>query len=222
MRAERDAASAFSLIALKPRPGGSISPFCEPASVTSMPHSSCRRSIDASAGHRVDDQQGGMPGAIDGLTDQRQPAGRARRGLVVHDEHRPDAVIAILAQLRLDRRRIDAARPVAGDELHVEAEPPGHLGPEPRELPVLEDQHPVSRRQRIDERRFPGAGAGRRERSRPGPVVLKTPLRPSSTSRVIAANSALRWSMVGCAIARRTRSGTLVGPGIWRKWRPEL
>src|SRR5262245_15857065 len=26
--------------------------------------------------------------------------------------------------------------------------------------------------------------------------------------------------MVGCAMARRTRSGTLVGPGIWRKCRP--
>src|SRR5690349_12635387 len=26
--------------------------------------------------------------------------------------------------------------------------------------------------------------------------------------------------MVGCAMARRMRSGTLVGPGIWRKCRP--
>ena len=41
-----DAASAFALSALKLRPGGSISPFCEPASVTSIPHSSWRRSID--------------------------------------------------------------------------------------------------------------------------------------------------------------------------------
>src|SRR6202011_2080476 len=31
-----------------------------------------------------------------------------------------------------------------------------------------------------------------------------------------------RWSMVGRSMARRTRSGTLVGPGIWRKWRPLL
>ena len=36
------AASAFSLTALKPSPGGSISPFCEPPTVTSTPHSSCR------------------------------------------------------------------------------------------------------------------------------------------------------------------------------------
>ena len=45
----RDAASAFALIALKLRPGGSISPFCDPDSVTSSPHSSWRRSIEPSA-----------------------------------------------------------------------------------------------------------------------------------------------------------------------------
>ena len=43
-----EAASAFWLMALKLSPGGSISPFCDPASVTSMPHSSCLRSIDPS------------------------------------------------------------------------------------------------------------------------------------------------------------------------------
>src|SRR3954470_21960629 len=41
-------------------------------------------------------------------------------------------------------------------------------------------------------------------------------LKPSS------AKSGLRWSIVGKSIARSTRSGTLVGPGICRKWRPEL
>jgi hypothetical protein len=29
-----------------------------------------------------------------------------------------------------------------------------------------------------------------------------------------------RWSIVGLSMARSTRSGTLVGPGICRKWRP--
>ena len=37
-----DAARALALAALNDRPGGSISPFCEPATVTSTPHSSCR------------------------------------------------------------------------------------------------------------------------------------------------------------------------------------
>ena len=37
-----EADSAFVLMALKPSPGGSISPFCEQPTVTSTPHSSCR------------------------------------------------------------------------------------------------------------------------------------------------------------------------------------
>ena len=46
----------------------------------------------------------------------------------------------------------------------------------------LGHQHPVAGRERVDQRRFPGAGAGRRDRSPPGCVVLKTRLMPSSTS----------------------------------------
>jgi len=37
-----DAATALALTALNDRPGGSISPFCEPETVTSTPHSSWR------------------------------------------------------------------------------------------------------------------------------------------------------------------------------------
>src|ERR1700722_5299983 len=43
---------------------------------------------------------------------------------------------------------------------------------------------------------------------------------PATTSCPSAANSGPRWSIVGIAIACSTRSGTLVGPGICRKWRP--
>src|ERR1700730_10430531 len=39
-------ASAFSDTALKPRPGGSISPFCEPATDTSIPQASCSYSSE--------------------------------------------------------------------------------------------------------------------------------------------------------------------------------
>src|SRR5471030_482713 len=39
-------ANAFSEIALKPSPGGSISPFCEPATVTSTPQASCSYSSE--------------------------------------------------------------------------------------------------------------------------------------------------------------------------------
>src|SRR3990172_718856 len=54
------------------------------------------------------------------------------------------------------------------------------------------------------------------------PVVLKTRFIPWSTSLPSTPKSGPRWSMVGKSMARRTRSGTLVGPGIWRKWRPAV
>ncbi len=50
--------------------------------------------------------------------------------------------------------------------------------------------------------------------------VRKTRGRRSTRSAARAANSGPRWSIVGADSARRTRSGTFVGPGIWRKWRP--
>ena len=53
-----------------------------------------------------------------------------------------------------------------------------------------------------------------------GPSVRKTSRMPSSTSSPSVAKSGPRWSIVGASIARSTRSGTFVGPGICRKWRP--
>jgi hypothetical protein len=41
-----------------------------------------------------------------------------------------------------------------------------------------------------------------------------------STLRPNSPNEGPRWSIVGWAIARKTRSGTFVGPGICKKWRP--
>ena len=45
--ADFEAARALSLTALNPRPGGNISPFWEPVTAQSTPHSSMRKSIDA-------------------------------------------------------------------------------------------------------------------------------------------------------------------------------
>ncbi len=71
-------------------------------------------------------------------------------------------VRAILGQLGLDDRRIDAAAPVAGHEVDHQAELLGHRPPQRREMARLEHQHAIARRQRVDERGFPGAGARRR------------------------------------------------------------
>ena len=53
-----------------------------------------------------------------------------------------------------------------------------------------------------------------------GLEVLKMVLMPASTFSPSALNSGPRWSMTGMSMARRIRSGTGVGPGICRKWRP--
>ena len=53
-----------------------------------------------------------------------------------------------------------------------------------------------------------------------GLVVLKMVLMPSRQRLASLANSGPRWSMIGVSIARSTRSGSGVGPGICRKWRP--
>jgi len=53
-----------------------------------------------------------------------------------------------------------------------------------------------------------------------GCFVWKISLIPSSTSSPRPLNSGPRWSIVGRSMARRIRSGTLVGPGICKKWRP--
>src|SRR5258706_15522689 len=53
-----------------------------------------------------------------------------------------------------------------------------------------------------------------------GWLVLKIGLSSARTSRPSTPNSGPRWSIVGRSMARSTRSGTFVGPGICRKWRP--
>src|SRR3981081_3204324 len=53
-----------------------------------------------------------------------------------------------------------------------------------------------------------------------GVVVLKMLLIPSRQRRPSLANSGARGPSIGVSVARRTRSGSGVGPGICRKWRP--
>src|SRR4029450_14159634 len=53
-----------------------------------------------------------------------------------------------------------------------------------------------------------------------GLVVLKMVLIPSRHFFASRANSGPRWSIMGVSIARRTRSGSGVGPGMCKKCRP--
>jgi hypothetical protein len=81
----RVAASAFWLIALKDRPGGSISPFCVSASATSTAHLSKRKSAKSQARDGIDQQQRRMCGRIDGLAHFRHLCGAAGGCFDVHE-----------------------------------------------------------------------------------------------------------------------------------------
>src|ERR1700733_10855407 len=53
-------------------------------------------------------------------------------------------------------------------------------------------------------------------------VVLNTGFKASKQARVRSGVVRERWSTIATAMARRTRSGTLVGPGTNRKLRPAI
>src|SRR3977135_3052894 len=54
------------------------------------------------------------------------------------------------------------------------------------------------------------------------PLVWKTDLIPERTLCPSFWNSGPRWSMTARSMARKMRSGTGVGPGICKKWRPAI
>ncbi len=94
------------------------------------------------------------------VANSRDIAPHARGGLVVHYHDRANLVCGIGRQRfgnPLDRRGL---APLGLEQLHVEPEPHGHIGPEMTELPVAGRQRLIARRQRIREGRFPAAGAG--------------------------------------------------------------
>ncbi len=72
------------------------------------------------------------------------------------------ACAAILHELRVQDVGVHAVPPVARHEVHVETEAHGHVAPQRGEVARLEHQHAIAGRQRVHERRFPRAGAGRR------------------------------------------------------------
>ncbi len=112
-------------------------------------------------GDGVDEQQRRMAGRVHRLANVRDRGETAGRGLVVQHADRLDLLVGVLAQMLLDRRRIGAHAPVGLDELGLEAELLRHVLPQRGELAGLHHQHAVAGRERVDQRRFPGAGARR-------------------------------------------------------------
>ena len=105
---------ALGLAAEMPRPTGSIKPFWEPTTATSMPHSSMRKSIDARdeiARH----QQCWVACRIHGPANGGQIVGDAAGGLVVNDADGLDLVRGIGSQPLLDPAGINRHVPFGGE-----------------------------------------------------------------------------------------------------------
>src|SRR6185437_10138362 len=125
--------------------------------------------MDAQRGNGVDQQQRGMLGAIERLADRRHRTDDAGRGLAVNDHDGFDGVALIGGQPALRLGRVDRMAPIARHELDLQPMSLGHDAPQRRELPGLEGEHLVARRQRVEQRGFPGAGArGGKDRHRSG------------------------------------------------------
>ena len=212
-----DAASALSETALKLRPGGSIRPFCEPDTVTSTPQRRARRRPSQRRNVSTMSSAGCFARSIALRTSAMR--------LVAPVEVSLCTTITALMVCACRRRALP--RSAAGSAPRRQS--PGMkstsslalrpASPQGGEVAGLGHQHLVAGRQRVDDRRLPRAGARRRIDDHRF-CGLEDGLMPSSTCRPSSANSGPRWSMVGMSIARSTRSGTGVGPGICRKCRP--
>ena len=114
-------------------------------------------------GNGIDQQQRRMTGCVDRLAHAGDVGECAGRGFVVQHADGLDLFVLVGAQALLDFVWIDAVPPVSLDDLRLETELLRHLLPEQAELSGLDRQHFVARRQRVGQRCFPRAGAGRGE-----------------------------------------------------------
>ena len=102
-----------------------------------------------------------VAGRVDGTAHRGHVRGHPGRGLVVHNAHGLERMALVLAQPRLDPRGIDAAPPIAWNELGRQGQALGQFLPEGREMAGLDHQDGVAGRERVDQCCLPGPGAGR-------------------------------------------------------------
>src|SRR5689334_3082655 len=104
-----------------------------------------------------------MLDAIHDLADFERRGDAARGRFVVDHAHGLDVVRLVGGESGLDLFKIGAMAPVARNEIDIELELVGNAAPEHGKLAGLAHQHLVAGLQRVDDRGFPGAGAGRRK-----------------------------------------------------------
>ena len=127
------------------------------------------RDVDAERVHRerrrgergddVDDEQGRMSGRVDRPAQRRQVRGGAAGGVGVDDEHRGDAMRGVVAQRRLDRRRIDRHPFDIGRAQRLAAERGHLLGPAVGEVAGARNQDRGAGGDQVGDHRLPAAVA---------------------------------------------------------------
>ena len=149
-----------------------MSPFCEPVTVTSTPHSSWRKSMDASEDTVSTMKSAGWPAA--------SMAARMSGRLVVTPVE-VSLCTTITARMRpsVSRRSLSSTSwgstpgaPVARHQVHVEPEAAGHLRPLAGEEAAVEGENPIPGGKRVHQRRLPRAG-GRGGEDEDGAVGLE-------------------------------------------------
>ena len=196
-----------------------MSPFCEPVTVTSTPHSSWRKSMDASEDTVSTMKSAGWPAA--------SMAARMSGMLVVTPVEVSLCTTITARMLPLVSRR--SLSSTSCGSTPARQSPATRSTSSPRRAATsahLSAKKPRSKArtpspgERVFTRAASHAPVAEEGKTKTVPSVLKTGFRSSRTARVSSANSGPRWSMTARSMARRTRSGTLVGPGSWRKCRP--
>ena len=196
-----------------------MSPFWEPHTVTSTPHSACRNGVAASEETASTMRRAGWPASssaprtaamslVTPVEVSLWTTSTARICRSVSSASRA-AILSGSAGRRqspsMASTRSPRARPTSP---HFEAKNPlfqrRTRSPGERTLARALSQHPV-------------AEDGKMKTCAGSP---NTHFNPSNNPSVISPNSGPRWSMTDRFMARNTRSGTAVGPGSWRKCLP--
>ena len=112
----------------------------------------------------VDQQQGRVFGAVDGLAHRQNIAGHARRGFVVHHAHGPNLVLGVSAQALLNQVGLHATAPVLtlGQTQHLglQTQFQGQFVPQGGEVSSLIHHHGVAGAAQVHQRRLPSSRAG--------------------------------------------------------------
>ena len=163
-----------------------------------------------------------MSGVVERAPHRSDIRGNTGRGFVVGEQHRLDGMALIGSErflVPLDRR---AFTPLRLDYFDLKAEPLGHVYPEVTEHPEARGENLVAGDSVFDSAASHAPVPLEGKMKAWPELVLKIFFRFSSTGAARSGKSDDLWSSMALCMARRTRSGTLVGPGTKRKLRPAI